>query len=266
MLIRVSFPTAAVIICYRELYVFFDNSTKGGEILVVIGKMKAVSLILSSFIVAILSLAAGWILRNHNISGELAQLVEKAQAQQTHVEVNDSQIVSDFEDQLKQKDKQIEELESKIEALEKKNNSGIKKTQSNRPIPVRTFLGNKFIGNSEIVMTAGRIVQSSNGGKRVIQEPVVRLPSNFRELFTKVETKVVEKEVPMYQSYYQSNNYNDYRGFVPFRRTYYSSPQNNTSNIGSQNNLRSNPNRDRTYKGNPYIINDEINKPRVPTR
>ena len=161
-------------------------------------------------------------------------------------------------DQLHQKNNEILELKTQAFQDSTSNESITFRLSGNRPLAVRTFFDGKLIGHSELVFAGSRPVKNGDGTFKVVKEPVVRLPIKYKSLFTQTLTNFVQRPTLKNQTTYNSNYYNDNRGFYPSTWGY--GPSFNANPAIPPSAPRGNKG---YYNGNPHIRNDEISKPRV---
>lgn len=207
---------------------------------------------------------AGWFIndsKNHKEAQSLYQSQVRALEMKSAQErLRSDSLLRDLETQTQK----VTQLESELASHNSRSHQDLLRIpHSNKPFPVRTFLGTKFIGNAELIFAGAKRIKNPDGSEKIIKEPVVRLPNNYKSLFTTTTTNIIEKEISRTQNTYNSNYYNDNYSQFPHRLSYGRTitPTTNPNNPSSIS--PSTPPNNPYHNNNPFIRNDEISKPRV---
>lgn len=217
-----------------------------------IKEMKGFLSIIVGIIGLALAFGAGWI-SNNRVHRETAANLWSSQVRAVETKFDQERKRSrDLEDALKKSIDTIADLEVRVTKYEIAAESGNMKAPdgTSRPYSVRAYLGTKFLGNADLMFTRTRSVADADGNMRVVQEPIIRLPENYKNFFTTVTTNIVEREVVRHETVYNntSNNFNPaVWGYNRLNTIHSATPLDPPHSAPS----------------NPYIINDELNRPRV---
>lgn len=218
-----------------------------------INEMKGFLSIIVGLIGLALAFGGGWI-SNNRVHQDTAANLWSSQVRAVETKFDEERKRGrDLEEALKKSMDTIADLEVKVTKYELAAEAGNMKAPdgTTRPYSVRAYLGTKFLGNADLIFTRSRSVTDADGTMRVVQEPIIRLPENYKSFFTTVTTNIVEREVVRHETVYNntSNNFNPgVWGYNRLNTIHNATPLDTTSH---------------SAPSNPYIINDELTRPRV---